>query len=86
MRKIFGVSIVALLAGAVSANAQSQNSTGKPDYYRRHTIAKGAHANAFRHRHGHRNSGPIYGRGYMNCINSGHPADFCENDSVGFRD
>jgi hypothetical protein len=32
-----------------------------------------------------RNSGPPYGRGYMRCINSGHPADFCQNVSKDFR-
>ena len=32
-----------------------------------------------------RNSGPAYGRGYMNCINSGHPADFCQDVSSDFR-
>jgi hypothetical protein len=31
--------------------------------------------------HRHRNSGPPYGPCYMKCINSGHPADFCQNVS-----
>jgi len=32
-----------------------------------------------------RNTGAVYGRGYMNCINSGHPADFCQEVSADFR-
>jgi hypothetical protein len=30
-----------------------------------------------------RNAGPPYGRRFMNCINSGHPADFCR--AVGWH-
>jgi hypothetical protein len=36
-------------------------------------------------RYARRNAGPLYGRGYMNCINSGHPADFCQTVSRDFR-
>jgi hypothetical protein len=31
-------------------------------------------------------SGPPYSRCYMNCINSSHPADFCEDQSPHFCD
>jgi hypothetical protein len=34
-----------------------------------------------RHR---RNDGPPYGRCYLRCINSGHPADFCRDVSSDF--
>jgi hypothetical protein len=30
------------------------------------------------YRHARRHSGPPYGRCFMECINSGHPADFCQ--------
>lgn len=30
------------------------------------------------YRHARRRSGPPYGRCFMQCINSGHPADFCQ--------
>ncbi len=36
------------------------------------------------HRRHRRNDGPVYGRCYMRCINSGHPADFCQDVSSDF--
>jgi hypothetical protein len=35
---------------------------------------------------GRRTSGPPYGRCFMNCINSSHPADFCQNQAYHFCD
>jgi hypothetical protein len=34
--------------------------------------------------HSRWDSGPPYSDCYMNCINSGHPADFCQNVSYHF--
>jgi hypothetical protein len=31
------------------------------------------------------NRGPVYSRSFMNCINSGHPADFCRQVGWKFR-
>jgi hypothetical protein len=36
-------------------------------------------------RYAHKNKGPAYGRGFMNCIKSGHPADFCQEVGRDFR-
>lgn len=36
-------------------------------------------------RYARRNRGLVYGQGYMNCINSGHPADFCQALHRDFR-
>ncbi|MGA7324998.1 MAG: hypothetical protein WBX25_11070 [Rhodomicrobium sp.] len=36
-------------------------------------------------RYARRNRGLVYGQGYMNCINSGHPADFCQAVHRDFR-
>ena len=35
--------------------------------------------------YGRRNSGSAYGHGFTNCINSGHPEDFCQEVSRDFR-
>jgi len=73
--------IIAVPVLAASANAMTLKqrppgySVMKADvqYHRRHR------------RYTRRNKGPLYGRGYMNCINSGHPADFCQTVSRDFR-
>ena len=77
----FAAAIIAVLVLAAPANAVTlkQRPPGysgmKADvqYYRQYR------------RYARRNRGPLYGRGYMNCINSGHPADFCQTVGRDFR-
>jgi hypothetical protein len=88
MRKVLGISTLALLCGVAGADAQSHTSNLDPQYYGSYALGDRAIVDGVReygYRHTRRNSGPIYGPGYMHCINSGHPADFCQNDSTGFR-
>jgi hypothetical protein len=88
MRKIISISAIVLFVGVASANAQSNAPARGSDHYRGQTVARGIGVDSVRERadrRARRNTGPRYGRGYMNCINSGHPADFCQNDSSDFR-
>jgi hypothetical protein len=77
----FAVAIVAgtMLAAPTNAVSLAQKPSAHPSakvdvqYYRGYR------------RYARRNRGPIYGRGFMNCINSGHPADFCQQVGRDFR-
>jgi hypothetical protein len=51
--------------------------------YRRSQVASYRY-DWLRYGHSRRDSGPPYSACYMNCIYSGHPADFCQNVSYHF--
>jgi hypothetical protein len=51
--------------------------------YHRRRIAKSQDW-YYAHPHRFRDSGPPYSRCYMNCVQSGHPGDFCEVASYHF--
>jgi hypothetical protein len=80
---------IALLAAAIvtvpmlAASADAITLNQKPSGYSVMKVDV-RHYRGYR-RYARRNRGSVYGRGYMNCINSGHPADFCQTVGRDFR-
>jgi hypothetical protein len=74
------VALIPMLAASADATVLAQRLLAYP--------AGKVNVQYYRHyrRYARRNRRPVYGRGYMNCINSGHDADFCKSLSRDFRD
>jgi hypothetical protein len=82
MKSIISISAIALLAGIASTNAQSQVPNRTSDSKAARSVAASVRERIYWR--ARRNSGPLYSRCFMNCINSGHPAFFCQDDASSF--
>jgi hypothetical protein len=82
MKKFIGMFAIVLLAGVASVNAQSRVPNRASHRYGADAVTGSVRERIYWHVR--RNSGPVYSRCYMNCMNSGHPADFCQNDASSF--
>ncbi len=82
MRKIVVISALALLAWIATAEAQSPVQQNLPDQNAKNPATSGgAGANGVQKpaESKDRNSGPPYTDCYLKCINSGNPADYCQD-------
>jgi hypothetical protein len=87
MRKIIGISVVALLAGIAGAEAQSQAPQGTGNQSGNSPVITGTGANnvpSAAQSKDRRNSGPPYSDCYLKCINSGNPADYCQDRAKSY--
>lgn len=88
MRKIVCIASMALIAGIAGAAAQSQTPRDTADQSGSSQAVTGATGSnnvpAPAKSDGRRNSGPPYSDCYLQCINAGNPADFCQSRKDGF--
>jgi hypothetical protein len=88
MRKVIGISAIALVVGIASAGAQTQVLPSSPNQNGNNQVTIGPTGPNSVSRPpeptARSNSGPPYSDCYLKCINSGNPADFCQSNAKSY--
>jgi len=90
MRRLIGISAVALLAGIAGSDAQSpapqvpQGTAGQNSTVQQPGSGTAPRVGPTEAEAKSDHSGPPYGDCYLKCINTGNPADFCRSDFANY--